>query len=582
MALFNSLRAASSVAAIAAGLMAVSVPAYADMESLLEKLRDKGILSEDEFNEMRQDVREARREAAMDKVNKANSAKTELKGVWKDGFGFTTGDGEHSIKLTGRVQTDYRWGDSGDKYQSVTGHDVDTSSSADGFELRRARFGVQGFMYKDINYKAEWNLVGGAPVVDEAYANFAFYKPIQLTMGRFKQPFSLEQLTSSNSTDFAERSYVDQNGVPAKKLGAMLSGEPIKGITYAASVFQEGFNEVTASDGNGKRYAGRLTANLAQLGNIKNTVLHFGGAYVGGSYQLQPTQSTQSNDSPESVTRATLVGFRTMNRGLSNIYRVQVGGVPVCGGSTAGSGSTSTAACYRSGVPSAYSLDAESELKGLETALAYGPLKLQGEYSWNNTSAVDPLNPTSFAGGEVKSFYVQSVWNVTGEKWADMYSGGVFKGVKPTNNFKPGGGWGAVQLALRFSQYDAKDMKIAGSNTSTVQGTREQSGYYAESGKGFGVDGCSDAREYKGCLASNQNARVESYGIGLNWILNPNTKFMFEYTRTDFGGETAQLDIKAGVAGATNVGATSTGNNTGRGQGVTSENLFSIRGQYNF
>ena len=242
MALFNSLRAASSVAAIAAGLMAVSVPAYADMESLLEKLRDKGILSEDEFNEMRQDVREARREAAMDKVNKANSAKTELKGVWKDGFGFTTGDGEHSIKLTGRVQTDYRWGDSGDKYQSVTDHDVDTSSSADGFELRRARFGVQGFMYKDINYKAEWNLVGGAPVVDEAYANFAFYKPIQLTMGRFKQPFSLEQLTSSNSTDFAERSYVDQNGVPAKKLGAMLSGEPIKGITYAASVFQEGFN----------------------------------------------------------------------------------------------------------------------------------------------------------------------------------------------------------------------------------------------------------------------------------------------------------------------------------------------------
>jgi hypothetical protein len=78
MALFNSLRAASSVAAIAAGLMAVSVPAYADMESLLEKLRDKGILSEDEFNEMRQDVREARREAAMDKVNKANSANLSL------------------------------------------------------------------------------------------------------------------------------------------------------------------------------------------------------------------------------------------------------------------------------------------------------------------------------------------------------------------------------------------------------------------------------------------------------------------------------------------------------------------------
>jgi len=582
MALFNSLRAASSVAAIAAGLMAVSVPAYADMESLLEKLRDKGILNEDEFNEMRQDVREARREAAMDKVNKANSAKTELKGVWKDGFGFTTGDGEHSIKLTGRVQTDYRWGNSGDNYGSVVGRDVDTASSADGFELRRARFGVQGFMYKDINYKAEWNLVGGAPVVDEAYANIAFYKPVQLTLGRFKQPFSLEQLTSSNSTDFAERSYVDQNGVPAKKLGAMFSGEPIKGITYAASVFQEGLNEVTASDGNGKRYAGRLTANLAQLGNIKNTVLHIGGAFVGGDYQLQPTQSTQSNDSAESVTRSTIVGFRTMNRGLSNIYRVQVGGVGVCGGDGSASGTTTTAACYRSGVASQYTLDAKSDLAGAETAIAYGPLKVQGEYTWNNTSAVDPLNPQSYASGEVKSYYVQGVWNVTGEKWAEAYSGGVFKGIKPANNFKPGAGWGALQLAVRFSQFDAKDMSIGNSAAAAFQGTREQSGYYAESGKGFGTTaGCTVAKDFKGCLASDQNARVESYGVGLNWILNPNTKFMVEYTHTNFGGETAQLDIKSGVAGGT-VGATNPGTISGRGQGVSSEDLISFRGQYNF
>ncbi|NCU94754.1 MAG: SHOCT domain-containing protein, partial [Betaproteobacteria bacterium] len=58
-----TLHPATSVAAIAAGLALVSVPAYADMETLLEKLHAKGILSEDEFNEMRQDVREARREA---------------------------------------------------------------------------------------------------------------------------------------------------------------------------------------------------------------------------------------------------------------------------------------------------------------------------------------------------------------------------------------------------------------------------------------------------------------------------------------------------------------------------------------
>jgi phosphate-selective porin OprO/OprP len=633
MALFNTLRAASSVAAIAAGLMAVSVPAYADMESLLEKLLAKGILSQDEFNEMRQDVREARREAAMDKVSKANAAKTELQGVWKDGFGFTTGDGQHSIKLTGRIQADYRWKEAPADYNLGTygTEDRDTASGANGFELRRARFGVQGFMYKDINYKAEWNLVGGAPVVDEAFANFAYYKPVQLTVGRFKQPFSLEQLASSNALDFAERSYVDQNGVPAKKLGAMLSGEPKKGITYAASVFQQGMDELTLADGRGTQYAGRLTGNLGQLFNVRDTVLHVGVGYVGGSYELRPTQSDQTASSYETVTRATIAGFRTMNRGLSNIYRAQVAGQDV-GLFTNTVAGTVGLPQSRLGLGSESTIGVDQDLLGLEAAVAYKSFKIQGEYTNNQLGSLNKvvsgtaasttvdagstatnaascragvqpgvnLNNGNYASGttsqllndcqqgaagDVNSWYVQGVWNITGEKWADRYEGGVFKGIKPMTNFKPGVGWGAFQLGLRYSKFDASSLNVTGS------GSRIQSG------RSFaGTDQITTVNATNGTLVNEQagnansnvngdrgkmNSEVESYGIGLNWLLNPNAKIMVEWTHTNFGGNFVPLDTYAASSTATKVPAAAVNNSTGK-VGVNSEDLVSIRAQVNF
>jgi len=601
---FN-LRPATSVAAIAAGLALVSVPAYADMESLLEKLLAKGILSEDEFNEMRQDVREARREAAMDKVNKANSAKTELQGVWKDGFGFTTGDGQHSIKLTGRLQTDYRWIDSGNNNLAAAGrNDRDTASTADGFELRRARFGVQGFMYKDINYKAEWNLVGGAPVVDEAYVNFAYYKPVQLTFGRFKQPFSLEQLTSSNSIDFMERSYNDQNGVPAKKLGAMVSGEPAKGFTYAASLFQEGLNELTDADGTGKRYAGRLTANLSQLLNLNNSVLHFGVAGVGGDYQLRPAQSSQSTNEFESVTRASVVDFRTMNRGMQHFYRAQLAGQDLAACANVATSATSCGA--RNGTLGETSVNVSSRLLGLESAVAYKSLKLQGEYVRNEINAFNPVvsgttsNANATPGattnngqatttdvrqtlkGDVTTWYAEAVWNVTGEKWSDVYSGGVFKGVKPTSNFKPGSGWGALQLAVRYSNVDAGGINVTGG------GSRIQSGRSGTSANGTLANNVENTTEVSSTSGSatvatkqatalvggasvnsrggKMNSDVDSWGIGLNWLLNPNAKVMLDYTRTNFGGPTCQIDtdVRAGTKCSDH------------------EDVVSVRAQYNF
>jgi phosphate-selective porin OprO/OprP len=311
-------------------------------------------------------------------------------------------------------------------------------------------------------------------------------------------------------------------------MGAMVHGEPKPGFTYAASVYQEGENEITQEDGEGKRYAGRLTANFAQFGKgIADTVLHVGVAGVGGDYEVRPASSSQTDVAGSTTTRSTIVGFRTMNRGLSNIYRAQIGGQLLGGGDFNGA--------------SEFGVNVDQTLMGLETAVALRSLKLQGEWVRADYDARNLLGNQTLRG-DVDTVYAQATWNITGEKWSEMYRSGVFRGVTPNNNFKLGSGWGAWQVGVRWSQYDAGDVTVAGTNS------RIQSG-----------------RDTIAAGARAPNAKVDSYGIGVNWILNPMSRVMFEWTRTDFGGLTLPLDTSA----------------TGS-VGARHEDLFSIRTQVMF
>jgi phosphate-selective porin OprO/OprP len=121
--------------------------------------------------------------------------------------------------------------------------DPDSRTLADQFELRRARLGVKGKLAKYFGYEIVGNFPGTA-TIDVAYLDFTRFDQANLRAGKFKQPIGLEQLTSSNNIDFMERSYANQL-TPGKRLGIMLHGEPVANMTYAASIFQNGFNELT-------------------------------------------------------------------------------------------------------------------------------------------------------------------------------------------------------------------------------------------------------------------------------------------------------------------------------------------------
>jgi len=453
-------------------------------------------------------------------------------------------------KVTGRVHFDARNIETG--FNDLA--DRDSASVGSNFEVRRARIGISGTINKDIAYEVVGNGVGGTTNwIDTAFINYGFNKNMQVRTGRFKQPFSLEEQTSSNNIDFMERSYGNQM-VPGKRLGAMVHGEPMTGLTYGVSIYQNGFDEATNQNSLGSRQAARLTLNLAQTQDIKDTVLHVGVGYTGGDSQVTPTTSGNTADSAQTTTRATILAFRTEGRGLNNAYRAQIGG------------DTLATADYNQTGNNAVTIN--QKLRGIEFAGARGPFKFQME-TFNSkyaasgiaqalgTAAYSSINMSLNA----KAQYLELMYNITGESWADAYKGGAFGGIKPKTNFMTdyggvvGTGTGALQVGFRASKYST-DIANTGACVGTTASPKCETSVLGT--------GSVNSR-----VQNAESATTNTYA--LNWILNSNARVMFNYAETKFAHNVILLDT-IGTLSPTNFNPGAT----------DSERVFSVRTQINF
>ncbi len=515
--LIAAKRLAVAVAAVCATLAA---PAFADddVKVLLDLMLKKGVITQQDYDQFMKDNADKaeNKEFKTQRLDKdVNKSVTFMQkratdgAVSESGFGLVSNNGDHTINLTGRVHFDSR----------VINTDLnkikdrDTASVGDNFELRRARIGINGRVFKDINYEIVANAVGSSTnTIDTAWMNYGFNKDAQVRVGRFKQPFSLEELTSSNNIDFMERSYVNQL-IPGKQLGAMIHGEPQKGFTYGASLYQQGFDPSTNESNLGSMAAARLTANFAELNNISGQVIHLGFAATGGKYQVVPTTSGNTQATASTDTRATIMAFRSENRGLANSYRSQIGGDRVTTGSYNASANNAASVTQLMG--------------GLEFALANGPYKFQSEYAITNRDATHP--GVSYASSEsattqtnprlnarAKTMYAEVMYNVTGESWADAYRTGAFSAVRPKSNFVYGTGGGAWQVGVRYSSYDASDTAV---------------------GNGGWTPGSQLSRV-------QNSAKANTVTLAANWILNPNARVMFNVSQTRFDTPVEALDTR--------------------------------------
>jgi phosphate-selective porin OprO/OprP len=501
-------------------LMAGQVALADSATDIVDALVSKGVLTEEEGK----------------LITKGHTSKTSVTPVVKEkdgAFTLESANGRNSIQLTGRMHFDYRDSDIDGSLGGGRTDDRDTASLADQFELRRARIGVKGKFAKDFKYEVVTNIPGTA-TVDVAYLDFAKYDQVQLRVGKFKQPFGLEELISSNNITMMERSYLDQT-VPGKKLGFQVMGTPTTGMTYAGSIFQHNDTELDIKADGKNSVAGRATLNFAEIMGNKEMVMHVGLAGLESNFAVGTSSTGQTDTTnPSETQRGTISSFRSAGRGLSNIFRGQVNGEQCWGGSaTLGTCSSE----FRASV--------KQRAFGLEGIFATGPFKLMGEYSQGDYKGTQGSNSVSY---DTKTYYLEAGYFITGEKYADSYKGGVFSSFKPRNEFDlDKGNLGAIELAFRAEGYDVDNSVIDGA-TGRLQGNLST----YKSGK-------TNENEVSGITSG-----AKTYTAGIRWILNPNLIIKGNYAYTKLDKAFAPLD----VADATAV--------------VDSEKLIMLRTQYMF
>jgi phosphate-selective porin OprO and OprP len=414
-------------------------------------------------------------------------------------------DGLNCVAITGRLHFD----GGGYDYHPNTAATVPQRLD-DGVNARRARIGVAGKFMGDWNFALIYDFggssdgfastaaVAGAPVgflpggalsgLENAYLSYTGFKPFGGTLaiegGIMDLPYTLDESFSSNDMPFMERA---SSGIIATNIaagdfrstvgarwfnstfwaGAYVTGPATGAIHSASSVNPPGTTE---------QY-GAVARAAGQIVSGKDYSLHIG---ADAQWLIQPphnliagTQTLTLSDRPElRIDPTTLISTGA----LAGVSGAQV-----------------------------YSVEA---------AGTYGPLFFQGEYFWYNVdrNAFVPMPSVKFQGGYAEAAYV-----LTGETRLYNPGAAAYGGVVPENPFSlTGGGWGAWEIAGRFSTVDLND-QLASAN---------------------GVAG----------------GRQTVYTLALNWYVNRNVRFMFDYlhgnvakqvSATNFGDTGMKFDAFA-------------------------------------
>ena len=395
-----------------------------------------------------------------------------------------TADGLNCVAITGRIHFD----GGGYDYHPNTAATVPQRLD-DGVNVRRARIGVVGKFMGDWNFGLIYDFggssdgfastasVGGAAVgflpggalsgIENAYLSYTGFKPfggkLAIEGGIMDILYTMDEATSSNDIMFMERA---SSGVIAANIaasdfrstfgarwyddrfwaGAYATG-PTTGAIHSASSINP--NGTTEQFGAAARVAGQVLST-------NDYSLHIGGD---AEWLIQPphnlvtgAQTLTLNDRPElRIDPTTLISTGA----IAGVIAAQV-----------------------------YSAEA---------AATVGSLFLQGEYFWFNVErkAIPGLPDLKFQGG-----YAQAGYILTGETRKYNPGSASYGGVIPAHPFSlDGGGWGAWEIAGRFSTIDLND-QLATAN---------------------GVAG----------------GRQNIYTLALNWYVNRNVRFMFDYLHGD-------------------------------------------------
>lgn len=307
----------------------------------------------------------------------------------KGGLKIETPDKQFMFAIGGLIQAD------------TTFYLDDKADLNSGTEFRRARFFLKGILFGDWEFKFEPDLAEDTIEMQDLYLRYTGLDNGNITIGHFRQPFSLDDMTSSKYLMFMERA-LPNVFAPAIRMGIGYDTSG-KNASIAFGLFGEPAGDGDSGD-EGFGVGGRVTYAPT---HEDAHVIHIGASAAWRKPEDDTNKTIRYRQRPESHVTDT----RLVNTG--NIANVD-----------------------------------DITLAGVEAAGVSGPFLVQGEII---SSSVSASTDVTFGGAYVFASYL-----LTGESHPYNVSDGTFGRIKPKNSN------GAWEVAARFSTLDLTDGTVNG------------------------------------------------------------------------------------------------------------------------
>ncbi len=296
--------------------------------------------------------------------------------------------------------------------------------SYNGGEIRALRFGLAGA----IKFEKPWvyMITGATNSFDKGFDtnttdNVSFmdwrldiptFYNTTLSIGKQKEPISMERLMSMTFLPMQERTVVSDALLPSRNFGAVLSGNAYnQQVTWAGGIFNDWMEDSGSISENSTQLVGRTTW-LPYLSQNKEELIHlaFGLRYSDTKEALRYASEPEFNKS------ASFVDTGEINADSSLTYNI-------------------------------------------EASWRKGPVWLIGEYTKNKIDANYLQNP------ELSGYHVSAVYSVTGEMREYNKKSGTFSPLLVARSVEQGG-WGALEVSTRWSVFDGSDGALSAGDTS--------------------------------------------------------------------------------------------------------------------
>ncbi len=446
---------AAAFAVMLCGTIAIS-PAQATSDPLIEVLIRKGVLTPGEAMQIEKEARdlEKTREQQVDQKVKASEQKVvdqvdkKLTSVekkvaakpapkdswkvhWKNGLKIESPDGRNKFGLGGRIYADFSSiSSSNRRFADQVRQDEGTPLTGFGSEFRAARIYVDGTVYDNYFFKGEYDFAAegnGTAGFKDVFIGMKNIPGIgHIRVGHQKEPFSLEEQTSSRFITFMERG-LPNVFAPSRNTGIMAYNTAFgKRMYWGVGIFQDvddfGNNFNNHQDWN-------TTLRLAGTPLYEDKGRHL--LHVGLSYSHQFRSSNDFQLRYRQRPEAHITDARTVDMFINRLWTDNI------------------------------------DLVNPELALVWGPFSLQGEYMFAFTEASRRQSPAQnlFLNASDPTFqgaYIFGSVFLTGESRNYSQSGACFDRITPHRNFDLKGGWGAWELGARYSYLSLSDKGVGG------------------------------------------------------------------------------------------------------------------------